>query len=243
MSCIVLLMTNTDAATPTATEQLTRTTGRIPGGYYYTVTGQRGAVSLRLRPELAQVEVVLPDGGVETGGAEDLVHAWAYQDIEAIWAGLTRTYIEAAASDDQAAARTADMLDFFGENVIHTYTRAQAIADGTLVEVDQDAAREAGFRCHVAMTRAAFENCVAWPEEEAEKSPHLQDEPGRLWDVLMMARRNIGLQAPEGQRNHFPLCRIPRRGYGRRRYVSLVLVLGGGDNGEPVVTIMQPDED
>jgi type I site-specific restriction endonuclease len=51
------------------------------------------------------------------------------------------------------AQATATAAEIFGEP-IHSYTRADAFADGYLVDVT-DTAREAGFRFPVALTRAA----------------------------------------------------------------------------------------
>ena len=76
---------------------------------------------------------------------------------------------------------TTTLSDVFGD-VIYAYTRAQALADGVLVDVSETA-REAGFRWPVAMTRAGWENCVAWTEDDSRHQV-LQDEAGRLWDVL-----------------------------------------------------------
>jgi hypothetical protein len=62
-------------------------------------------------------------------------------------------------------------------DLIHRYRRAQALADGVLVDVSATA-REAGIRYPVALTRAAWERCVAIPPGVV-----CQDEAGRLWDV------------------------------------------------------------
>ena len=67
--------------------------------------------------------------------------------------------------------------------LIHAYTRADALADGSLVDVTT-VAREAGFTVPVAVTRAVWLDCVAW----ADDGGACQDEAGRLWDVLWMAR-------------------------------------------------------
>src|SRR5262249_23700188 len=56
---------------------------------------------------------------------------------------------------------------------------ATSIRDGILI----DTAREAGIRYPVALTRAAWERCVAVPAGVV-----CQDEPGRLWDVAWMPR-------------------------------------------------------
>ncbi len=71
--------------------------------------------------------------------------------------------------------------DKFGD-FIYKYTRAQAIADGVLVDVTETA-NESGFRWPVALTRAVWEDCVAWSEEDSKRQVH-QTESGRLWDVL-----------------------------------------------------------
>ena len=72
--------------------------------------------------------------------------------------------------------------------LISAYSRAEALADGVLVDVTE-AAREAGFLYPVALTRAAWELCVALspPAKRAGNDVH-----GRLWDVLMMMRWAVG---------------------------------------------------
>jgi hypothetical protein len=65
-------------------------------------------------------------------------------------------------------------------DLIHSYSRADAIRDGVLIDVSA-VAREAGIRYPVALTAAAWERCVAVPPCVA-----CQDESGRLWDLLWM---------------------------------------------------------
>lgn len=129
----------------------------------------------------------------------------------------------------------------FGE-VIYTYTRAQAIADGVLVDVSQ-MAREAGFRWPVALTSAAWEDCVAWSEEDSRRGVH-QDESGRLWDVLWMAMNAIRRNPGEPSQTLYQLYRVPRDGEcTEAQLITLKLVAGPGDTREPVLTIMLPLED
>jgi hypothetical protein len=59
-------------------------------------------------------------------------------------------------------------------DLIHRYTRADAIRDGVLIDVSV-VAREAGVRYPVALTRAVWERCVAVPPGVL-----CQDEAGRL---------------------------------------------------------------
>jgi len=129
----------------------------------------------------------------------------------------------------------------FGE-VIYAYTRAQALADGVLVDVSQTA-REAGFRWPVAMTRAAWEDCVAWSEDDSRRQVH-QDESGRLWDVVWMAMNAIRRSSGDGSQTLYQLYRVPRDGEcNEAQLVTLKLVAGPGNAGEPVITIMLPQED
>jgi hypothetical protein len=126
--------------------------------------------------------------------------------------------------------------------IIHSYTRAQAIEDGVLVAVPEAVVREAGFGCPVALTAAAWADCVTWTAEDAKGKPrYLQDEAGRLWDVLWMTRFAVG--HCREIRATVRLHRIPRPGCGSRREVTLVAATGPGDDGEQVITIMQPGED
>lgn len=133
--------------------------------------------------------------------------------------------------------------DFWADaEIIHAYTRADALRDGELVDAGE-LAREAGFAAPVALTRAAWEGCVEWTDADNERKGTVQDEKGRLWDVLWMAinaaRRDRG-----GDRVEFKLVRVPRTGRGDQpRLARLALMIGPGDAGEPVFTIGEPHED
>ena len=130
---------------------------------------------------------------------------------------------------------------FFGE-VIYSYSRAQALADGVLIDVS-DTAREAGFRWPVALTAAVWADCVAWSEmDSAKQTP--QDESGRLWDVVFMAAHAVRTKTGGGAELLYDLACVPCDGEARQAVVTtLKLIVGPGDGGEPVVTILLPDED
>jgi hypothetical protein len=68
-------------------------------------------------------------------------------------------------------------------NLIHAYTRVQAIADGVLIDVSETA-KEAGFHIPVALTAGVWARYVEVPEGVSG-----QDEKGRLWDLLWSAIR------------------------------------------------------
>ena len=130
---------------------------------------------------------------------------------------------------------------FFGE-VISTYTRAQAIGDGVLIDTGS-MAQEAGFKWPVAVTSAAWADCIAWTEDDSDKQVY-QDQSGRLWDVLFMASHAIRQGSGSGDRLLFKLYRVRRDGYSKEAILAtLKLIVGPGDQGEPVITILLPDED
>ena len=130
---------------------------------------------------------------------------------------------------------------FFG-NVISTYTRAQAIEDGALVDAGP-MANETGFKWPVALTFAAWADCVAWTESDSQQQVH-QDQSGRLWDVLYMASHAIRTSKKSGDLLLFQLYRVPRDGHSSDAVlVTLKLIVGPGDAGEPVITILLPEED
>lgn len=122
----------------------------------------------------------------------------------------------------------------------HKYTRAQAIADGLLIDVST-MAKEAGFRIAVALTAQVWTDCVEWTEADSIRQV-TQDEAGRLWDVLWLA--HIAARRVKSDRVIFELFRVPRGGRGQRpRRTTLHMHIGPGDEDEPVITIMSPGED
>ena len=74
-------------------------------------------------------------------------------------------------------SETQSLEDVFGP-VIASYSRAQAIDDGVLIDVTP-MAREAGFKWPVALTHTAWCDCVAWTERD-NRSQVYQDESGRF---------------------------------------------------------------
>lgn len=131
-------------------------------------------------------------------------------------------------------ARQMNSQSVFGE-VIHHYSRAQAIADGVLVDVTETA-RELGFRAPVAVTAAAWSRCVAWQsDEEAD-----QDEQGRLWDVLWLAC--LAARSAKGQSEVGYTLRVVQAG-GVVEQMALRLCIGPDDASKPAITILMPNED
>jgi len=119
--------------------------------------------------------------------------------------------------------------------VIHVYTRKQALEDGVLVDVST-LAKEAGLRYPTAVTAAVWAEYVAVPEDLSD-----QDETGRLWDIVWMLALRIRRERPEGTTLLFQL--YVRNCEEQADIITLKSICGPGDDGEPVLTIMLPHED
>jgi hypothetical protein len=124
----------------------------------------------------------------------------------------------------------------FGE-VIYSYTRKQAIADGFQVEVTKTA-QEAGIKFPMFLTRAVFENYVTVPDGVTG-----QDEAGRLWDVVWMTRFAI-LRARPGC-SRIPVALYVCNDNRAAQLVKLIATCGplDMDDPQPAITVMMPDED
>jgi hypothetical protein len=125
----------------------------------------------------------------------------------------------------------------FGE-IVYSYTRAQAVADGYQIEVTKTA-QEAGIRFPVFLTRTVFDAYVAVPD-----GVEGQDEAGRLWDILWTLRFAIRRAAGQGlARVSFAL--YVRNDNQRPKLVKLAATCGALDldNSQTAITVMMPDED
>ena len=124
----------------------------------------------------------------------------------------------------------------FGE-IIYSYTRAQAVADGFQVEVTKTA-QEAGIRFPVFLTRTVYDSFVTVPPGVTA-----QDEAGRLWDILWMLRFAVR-KAQHGQ-NRLPFALYVRNDNRKPHLIKLIATCGplDIDDPQPAITVMMPDED
>ncbi len=131
-----------------------------------------------------------------------------------------------------------ELYELFGP-VISEYSRAQAIEDGTLVDVSETA-REAGIKYPVALTRAVWAEYVEVPE-----GVEGQDERGRLWDLLWMYRAHArgSLRPMRLGPSAMLYTLLVRNDHKPPRRVTLKAICGPGDTAEPVITILLPEED
>jgi hypothetical protein len=119
----------------------------------------------------------------------------------------------------------------FGK-VLFTYTRLQAVADGFQVDVTKTA-KEAGIKFPMFLTRAVFDLYVAVPPDVTG-----QDEAGRLWDVIWMARHAM-LQAKPGA-DRIPVALYVCNDHHPAKLVKLIAQCGplDMDDAQPAITIM-----
>jgi hypothetical protein len=126
---------------------------------------------------------------------------------------------------------------FTADDIISTYTRADAIEDGVLIDVSE-LAREVGFLWPVAITNGVDEVLSDIPTSS------LEDYTGRLWHVLRMAALSAWNAGNQDWITFNVLITRPLRPHRPIRQVQTFKSHAGpGDDGEPVITIMLDGED
>ena len=131
-----------------------------------------------------------------------------------------------------------DKNPFEDAPVIFSYTRAQAIEDGVLVDLTAWA-KETGFKVSVACTSTVWQGYVVPPRGTESLG---QSERGRAHDLLWMLY--VAIKASRNSKRDQILYQVLfLQAPGKTEEVTLKAHFGPGDDGEPVVTIMQPDED
>jgi len=119
--------------------------------------------------------------------------------------------------------------------VISSYSRKQAIEDGVLIDVSL-MANLAGIKFPVAVTVALWSDYI--DPHGIDKSEG-QSKEGRLWDILNVLR--FAARASSGSELHFHVLFLMHGG--KHEKVELKALCHPGDDMEPVITIMLPNED
>lgn len=131
--------------------------------------------------------------------------------------------------------------------LLHRYTRREAIADGFLIDVT-DQARAAGLGLPTAITVAVWEECIE-PAPQARRGLTANDEEhdGRLTTVLTAAAQAMSpdqqAPAPAGTSGARTATFQAPAVQGPTAVELCVTLTMEGDNGQPVLTIMRSDED
>ena len=116
-------------------------------------------------------------------------------------------------------------------DIIHAYTRAEAIEDGFQVDVSETA-REAGISFPVFLTRAVYDAYVTVPPNVS-----FQNESGRLWDIIWMLRFAIKKSCPGSDR--IPVTLHVRNNNRAAKLVRLVATCGALDIDDPRPAIVK----
>lgn len=122
-------------------------------------------------------------------------------------------------------------------DLIDVYTRAQALADGVLIDLSPLAV-EAGFRYPVAVTAAVWRIL----EPSAELARFRQSATGRAWDVLQVLRAAIR-HSGRTDRIHFAPLFVLDAADPTPHPVQLWALCGPGDDEAPVITVMCDGEE
>lgn len=123
------------------------------------------------------------------------------------------------------------------DDIIYSYTRTEALNDGVLIDVSK-LATEAGFIIPVAVTRALYYQHLT-PNDNLKRIGQSLD--GRAWDMLYLLHVQIVQSKSEEQTTFFSVIFLTEQKVSQK--VRLKAVIDGGDDGNPVVTIMLEDED
>ena len=121
-------------------------------------------------------------------------------------------------------------------DLISTYSRAQALEDGVLVDLTPWA-KETGFKYPLAVTAAVW----GYLEPQAGLEGEGQSVRGRSHDLLWMLLNAIRRHPGSTDRVEFEVLFLMKPG--RREKVTCWSVCGPGDEGEPVLTVMLEGED
>lgn len=127
--------------------------------------------------------------------------------------------------------QVAEMEDF--GPIIHQYSRAQAIEDGVLIDAGK-MAQVVGFRFPVALTSAAWSECIDGPKVGTQLC-----EEERLVNTL----RSLAVAASQSRGDTVKFTTSILDVNGAVQYVPLRAVCGPGDTRESVITVMLPHED
>jgi len=141
-------------------------------------------------------------------------------------------------------------MDLNDWEIIASYTRADAVADGIQVSIPPEITKEAGIIFPVFFTRGVYDKYVKVP-----KGMNHQDEQGRLWDILYMFAMQARKSSSDELKFQF-CCQLPDKGdwtkyekvcEGNRllREVTLKALIGPLDlnSPNPAITILFPNED
>ena len=127
-------------------------------------------------------------------------------------------------------------------DIISSYSRAEAIADGVLIDamtgVFESVSRQ-HYKYPVAMTAGVF---VLIEQAVNDKKYH-NDFAGIWHDILSMAKQGRDIANGTGKEIVVYIQRFNANPFHAQNKETLHILCGPGDNAEPVLTVMLPNED
>lgn len=134
-----------------------------------------------------------------------------------------------------------EVSEVFGD-LLYSYTRADAINDGVLIPVDPQICKEAGIKWPVAIT----DHLWSYIDPENINEMIGQSVSGRLWDLLWMFRTEAASPKWRGEdriRLKVIFLMKTAKTPARQETITVIAACGPGDFGEPVITLMLPEDD
>ncbi len=126
-------------------------------------------------------------------------------------------------------------MSFEGFELIYSYSRRQALEDGVLLDISQEA-KESGFKVPVAVSDNLYHQYIKPPEGLEGEGQSLR---GRLHDVLHMLRGAIASNKNEPML-FFEVLFLMHHGHHEK--VKLFAEIGPDDDGKTCMTICLPDD-
>lgn len=133
------------------------------------------------------------------------------------------------------------MSDGIVGDMISLYSRADAIRDGVLIEADPSLCKQAGMRWPVAVS----DHLWGYIEPENLEEMPGQSVEGRLWDLLWMFTRSAKRATGSADRLVYRVILQMKTGKTptRQETITVIAVCGPGDDNEPVITLMLPEDE
>ena len=127
--------------------------------------------------------------------------------------------------------------------IIFKYTREEAIADGVLVDVTEQA-EKVGFKLHTVITDTIHAELEVNAVEVSAATEYNETEIYNTILISLLHQAAEQAKAAKEAKRRLPFTATYKCVSADLEYVyNFHLHLGPGDEGEPVLTIMRPDED
>lgn len=120
---------------------------------------------------------------------------------------------------------------FTEKDLIYKYTRREALDDGILIDIS-NMGREVGYKYPIAIT-LNVDDII----NKAVANERYNDYNGVLWDILTMSKHPT---KRIDETSHY--FQVIITGVGRKHYHEFIIRCHPGDDLEPVLTIMCPEE-